>query len=206
MLDCPCRIHVDGIQTDNYINVKETDTSAEIHFVEISGDQSYDVCGESTGTVIGVDKAEAPTPVKPVMVTTERQHKVGSLSETIIKKGYSPYLSEETGTWFEYDDRLKKFVDTGVNPGSDIPLATQERKGLMSPEDKKKLDNMDFKVDFSNVTGFHTLTIGEVTFDGKEDKYIPVYKGEINNFQMEENSPLVKTMNMDAKSYNMKLE
>lgn len=200
MLDCPCRIHVDGIQTDNYINVKETDTSAEIHFVEISGDQSYDVCGESTGTIIGVDKVEAPTPIKPVMVTTERQHKVGSLSEIIIKKGYSPYLSEETGTWFEYDDNLKKFVDTGVNPGADIPLVTQERKGLMSPEDKTKLDNMDFTVDFSKVTGFHTLTIGDIVFDGLEDKNIPVYKGEMNNLQMNEYSPSEQILQMTIKN------
>lgn len=38
----------------------------------------------------------------------------GLSSEVIIKKGYSPFINEETGTWFEYDNDKRGFIDTGV--------------------------------------------------------------------------------------------
>ena len=39
---------------------------------------------------------------------------VGAATGVVIKKGYSPYINEETGTWFEYDHSVGGFVDTGV--------------------------------------------------------------------------------------------
>lgn len=39
---------------------------------------------------------------------------VRATTEVVYKKGYSPFVSDETGTWFEYDDKLKGFVDTGI--------------------------------------------------------------------------------------------
>ena len=34
--------------------------------------------------------------------------------------GKSPYINDETNTWFEYDDKTGKYVDTGVLAGGDI--------------------------------------------------------------------------------------
>lgn len=47
--------------------------------------------------------------------------------KTVIRKGYSPYISDETGTWWEYDDKLKKYIDTGVPAASNLfPLTEDE--------------------------------------------------------------------------------
>lgn len=35
-------------------------------------------------------------------------------TEVIIKRGYSPFINQETGTWFEYNNKYKTFIDTGV--------------------------------------------------------------------------------------------
>ena len=53
-------------------------------------------------------------------------YKIKCLSETIIRKGYSPYISDETGTWFEYDDELKTYVDTHVPASGEITPITKE--------------------------------------------------------------------------------
>lgn len=55
--------------------------------------------------------------------STNTMYKIGSMGETIIHKGYSPYINEETGTWWEYDDKLKTFIDTNIlTSGIPIPL------------------------------------------------------------------------------------
>lgn len=40
-------------------------------------------------------------------------------SMIVYKRGYSPYISEDTGTWFEYSEEYGGFVDTGVKAGSE---------------------------------------------------------------------------------------
>lgn len=55
------------------------------------------------------------TPAPVVGVSEDNLYDMVRLStEIIIKKGYSPFINEETGTWFEYDDDKHGFVDTGV--------------------------------------------------------------------------------------------
>lgn len=67
-----------------------------------------------------------PIKVKEIVVGTEPVDISVSGSTTTVKskehiaefirEAYSPYINEETGTWFEYDTKLKKFIDTGVSP------------------------------------------------------------------------------------------
>ena len=35
-------------------------------------------------------------------------------NQSYTRDGHSPYINDETGTWFEYDDKLKKYIDTEV--------------------------------------------------------------------------------------------
>lgn len=64
----------------------------------------------STVNAISLD---TPTPI--VGVSEDNFYDMVRMStEIIIKKGYSPFINEETGTWFEYDDDKHGFVDTGV--------------------------------------------------------------------------------------------
>lgn len=35
----------------------------------------------------------------------------------VVKKGLSPYLNPNTGTWWEYNDKEIAYVDTGINAG-----------------------------------------------------------------------------------------
>jgi len=42
---------------------------------------------------------------------------VDTSTGTIIRKGYSPYVDEDTGTWWVYDDSEKKWVDTELSAG-----------------------------------------------------------------------------------------
>lgn len=58
------------------------------------------------------------------------------LTGTLVKKGYSPFMNEETGTWWEYDDSLNAFIDTGVSivgekgdPGDVGPKGDPGEKG-----------------------------------------------------------------------------
>lgn len=37
------------------------------------------------------------------------------METAVILNGHSPYINEETLTWMVYDDRLGKYVDTGIN-------------------------------------------------------------------------------------------
>ena len=60
--------------------------------------------------------------VNPITIAEDETQKTIPMSDDIIiHKGYSPFICEETGTWFEYDNKLKAFVDTGViaKPGYD---------------------------------------------------------------------------------------
>lgn len=49
------------------------------------------------------------------MTTEELSTKiyVNTLTNKVIHKGYSPYIDETTGTWWEWDDTAKEWVDTG---------------------------------------------------------------------------------------------
>lgn len=75
-------------------------------------------------------------------------------SEIIIKRGYSPYINENTGTWFEYNNKYKTFIDTGViargssniymkttQEWNDIPSLQAERATIYVYSDYKTIDD-----------------------------------------------------------------
>lgn len=69
--------------------------------------------------MITIKKISTGTFVKAVDINTPESN-IGSidlLSGAVIKKGFSPYIDTETGTWFQYDEEKKEFVDTGVYAG-----------------------------------------------------------------------------------------
>lgn len=51
--------------------------------------------------------------VKIISDDTEKTT-VKALGETVVRKGYSPYVNRDTGTWFEYDEDTRTFVDTHI--------------------------------------------------------------------------------------------
>lgn len=56
--------------------------------------------------------------------------KLRTSTNTVYRKGYSPYIDPETQTWWEYDDAAGCFVDTGVC-AVDIVLATRDAPGVI---------------------------------------------------------------------------
>lgn len=50
----------------------------------------------------------------------------------------APYIDEETGTWWEYDKKTRKFVDTGISAqgpqGDTGPQGPQGETGLQGPQ------------------------------------------------------------------------
>ena len=44
--------------------------------------------------------------------------KIKSSEQGFIRNGHSPYIDETTMTWFEYDDKLQEYVDTGISAGT----------------------------------------------------------------------------------------
>ena len=52
------------------------------------------------------------------------------LEEPFYRKGFSPFVNKETGTWWEYDDDKKGFFDTGIiaqgRDGNDYVITEQD--------------------------------------------------------------------------------
>jgi hypothetical protein len=118
---------------------------------------------------------------------------VSSISEVIYKKGYSPYINSETGTWFEYDDAAGGFIDTNIKASASYDLATSEKEGLMSAADKQKLDNLKDNVKLES------LIIGKYSYDGTKRVEIPIYEGSSNSEEV-----LVASEDTDS-NYTMNL-
>lgn len=51
-------------------------------------------------------------------MNSQQMYYIHCLSQTLVKKGYSPYVDEDTGTWWEYDAKTGKFVDTQIVAGT----------------------------------------------------------------------------------------
>lgn len=86
------------------------------------------------------------------METIDNLYDIDCLTEIIYRNGKSPFLSKETKTWWEFDDNLQKYVDTGVK-------ATGGGGGGIS-----ELAN---------------LNIGPWTYNGTEEVTIGYYEGDI---------------------------
>ena len=52
------------------------------------------------------------------------------LEEPFYRKGFSPFVHKQTGTWWEYDDDKKGFFDTGIiaqgRDGNDYVITEQD--------------------------------------------------------------------------------
>ena len=47
-----------------------------------------------------------------------------SATAAVVRKGYSPYIDATTGTWWEYDDETKQYVDTHVEAVANTDVIT----------------------------------------------------------------------------------
>lgn len=50
----------------------------------------------------------------PVAIESDEYEVTTPDFNTVYRKGYSPYINKSTGTWWEFNDNLKKFVDTHI--------------------------------------------------------------------------------------------
>lgn len=64
--------------------------------------------------------------------------------------------------------------------------------------------------EFTDLNGFKKLTIGDIEFDGTQEKTIPIYNGSINDpnviYPEIVLAPQVRTMTLEQPTYQMKLE
>lgn len=70
-------------------------------------------------------RTSGATPLKTV-TTGPVPVRLRSSTNAVYRKGYSPYIDPETRTWWEYDDAVGSFVDTGVGAGDAINVISKE--------------------------------------------------------------------------------
>jgi len=52
--------------------------------------------------------------LQPLVSASQATMQQLGVTAAVVRKGYSPYIDDTTGTWWEYDDDTKQYVDTGV--------------------------------------------------------------------------------------------
>ena len=72
-------------------------------------------------------------------------------STPTVQKGRSPYINEETSTWFVFDDNAQMYVDTGVKASVDIDAELSDestnpvQNRVITKEVNTKIDDDDIK-------------------------------------------------------------
>ena len=90
---------------------------------------------------------------------------LSSATNKVIKKGYSPYIGAN-GNWFEYDDSLKAFVDSGIKAkGTDGINGSSGRDGRDGYTPIKGIDYFDGADGKDGIDG-RTPVKGVDYFDG----------------------------------------
>lgn len=124
--------------------------------------------GIKTGTSFQAQGMNGANPIKGL----------GTATGAIIRKGLSPYLDPDTGTWWEYDDDLKDYKDTGLNAGIEsleqVVISTES--GGLNVVRATFSDGTihDFKIhNGARGADGYTPVKGKDYFDGK-DGYTPV--------------------------------
>lgn len=100
---------------DNIVNItiEEVIIDNPINVAEISQDNTIDI------NIV-------PNDVIIAEIQNESSQDIDLITETIIHKGYSPYVNEETGTWFEYDEETGTYVDTNIQAASAVEVISIE--------------------------------------------------------------------------------
>lgn len=96
-----------------------------------------------------------------VKENTSSKVRLGESGQTFFRNGHSPYIDENTGTWWVYDDKQQKYVDTYVlaemskiddelsltstNPVQN-KVVTKEVNDKVDEEDIKELKAIDIDV------------------------------------------------------------
>lgn len=96
------------------------DNVINIEIEEVVIDNPIIVAEQSEDNIVEIDILSDQD--VSISVEQEEEQIIDYLTETLIKKGYSPYINEETGTWFEYDDVLQIFVDTHISATSGVEI------------------------------------------------------------------------------------
>lgn len=121
-----CFIEVKWMDRDGKVNFARnlTNTIVERHDKTVMEGEAYPyppISGDDNNENVPNNSGCGCCNRGGVGINTNVMYKINSMSETLIRKGYSPYVDEETGTWWEYDDKLKTFVDTHILAGA-IPI------------------------------------------------------------------------------------
>lgn len=98
---------------------------------------------------------------------------------TVIKKGYSPYIDDVTGTWWEYDDAARAFVDTGVfaefiiTDVSDEFVISDEKVLFVNEIAASKVDGL-VDIIMDNIPGIATETIPGLVLSSADENNVLV--------------------------------
>lgn len=100
---------------------------------------------------------------------------VQTVTDAIILKGFSPYVGPN-GNWFEYDEQLQQYIDTGVHAKGD-----RGEKGE--------------KGDTYTITEADYIAIGDLVTDREESKFNQYVEGKKEEFN---SNALAKTSEFNA--------
>lgn len=109
--------------------------------------------------------------IKLEKIRTDKPHKISTVTNAIIKKGFSPYIKD--GYWYEYDEETKTFINTGVIAEGKNGLDGRDgRNGIDGYTPVKGIDyrdGIDGKDGINGVNGRDGVD-GKNGIDGKDGK------------------------------------
>ena len=144
------------ISTGQSVNIPITYEEGHVYFTQDDGKIYIDTSNEQSGRVLvnagAADKLTTSngSTIQPVFFQNGVPVSIGFTIESSVPKD-------------------AKFTDTTYD------IVTIDKAGLMSPEDKIKLDSL------SERTG--VLTFGKYTYDGTEDVHVDIFQGDTIQIQ-----------------------
>ena len=81
-------------------------------------------------------------------------------NQSYTRDGHSPYIDDETKTWVVYDDKLKKYIDTGIISEGDVHVDTELSDISTNPVQNKVITKeVNQKVDEDNIKQLKAIDI-----------------------------------------------
>lgn len=81
-------------------------------------------------------------------------------NQSYTRDGHSPYIDSYTKTWFVYDDKLQKYVDTGIISEGDVQVDTELSDTSTNPVQNKVITKeVNQKVDEDNIKQLKAIDI-----------------------------------------------
>lgn len=96
----------------------------------------------------------------PAKIVNQQSISSNIAEQAYTRDGHSPYINDETKTWFVYDDKLQKYIDTGVISEGDVQVDTELSDISTNPVQNRVITKeVNQKVDEDNIKQLKAIDI-----------------------------------------------